>query len=1060
MSPVYDERTFEDNIVASLLSNGWRQGTPADYHAELGLDTAQLTEFLGATQGDEFEELAARCGGTEAAQTTFTKTLAKRIDEQGTLHVLRKGVTVEGVRFKLAHFRPSHTIVENALDNYRRNRLSVTRQLHYATKDGDRGKSLDLVLFVNGLPVATAELKNPLTGQDVNDAKRQYAHDRDPLETLFARRTLVHFAVDPDLVFLTTRLAGPDTVFLPFNTGSEGPGRTGGAGNPPLATGATGYRTSYLWEQVWQIDNWLDLLERFVHVKRDKDSRGRKRQSVIFPRFHQWHAVRTLVDHAARHGAGNNYLVMHSAGSGKSNTIAWLSHRLASLHTSEDPSHLDPAAVEKGLKPNERVFDKTIIITDRSVLDRQLQDTVGDFSQVEGLVGKIGGKGGSKSAQLAEALSTSTKRILVVTLQTFPALLDYLKKEPVEIKGHRFAIVVDEAHSSQSGEAAKDVKKALRDLGLDADDDEPDSEQEGQAEQSTEEALRESAAYRGRSANLSYFAFTATPKHKTLNLFGRRNRATGKYEPFHVYSMRQAIDEGFILDPLRNYLTYGAQYKLANLNAEDREVDADKARSELARFAFLHESSLAQHAEVIVENFNRVTRGQMDGRAKAMVVTRSREAALRLYRATVSYLEDSGAPDPGVLVAFSGALKLTKDDPGVTEADVNGFPEGELPQRFAYTAADDRYSGARSGNREYRLLIVAEKYQTGFDQPLLTTMFVVKPLKGVAAVQTLSRLNRTHPRKSQSDLFVLDFVNRAEDVKEQFKPFYEQAVTVEADPDRLHRAKHRLMHGANILVEAELEGFAKAYLDVTDGPQPTDEQLRNHPDLLRHLNPAVERYTTLATAEDEDDRADADTFRTELNDYVTKYAFLAQIMSYPDTELERLYLYGRFLLRALPARRDGGVDIGKVSLSHFRLFATGKHDLGLSPEGDQELPGFSDGAAGAADPRKELLSELIELFNEHFGRNLSEADRLMLEERLQSVVQNPKVKLAALNSDENAFQHVFDEPMEEAIAERYESGIEFTNRYFGDADFKNSINRAMRRAAYRLIRREHGSTAA
>jgi type I restriction enzyme R subunit len=1056
MSPVYDERTFEGNVVASLLSDGWRAGDPTAYDAELGLDTSQLTEYLGATQGDDFNELADRCGGTEVAQATFLKVLAKRIDERGTLDVLRKGITVEGLAFKLFHPRPSLTLAEDALADYRENRVTVTRQLHYATKDGDRGKSLDLVLFVNGLPVATAELKNPLTGQDVNDAKRQYAHDRDPLEPLFARRALVHFAVDPDLVFLTTRLAGSDTVFLPFNTGSEGPGRTGGAGNPPLPEGASGYRTSYLWERVWQIDNWLDLLERFVHVKRDKDAKGRKRQSVIFPRYHQWHAVRSLVDHAARHGAGNNYLVMHSAGSGKSNTIAWLSHRLESLHTPADPGQMDPAAVAAGLNPNEPVFDKTIIITDRSVLDRQLQDTVGDFSQVEGLVGKIGGKGGSKSAQLAEALSTSTKRVLIVTLQTFPALLDYLKRDPVEIKGRRFAIVVDEAHSSQSGEAAKDVKKALRDLGLDADDDEPDS---GQDERSTEDALRESAAYRGRSANLSYFAFTATPKHKTLNLFGIRDEATGKFEPFHVYSMRQAIDEGFILDPLRNYLTYGAQYKIANLNPDDPEVDADKASSELARFAFLHKSSLDQHAELIVENFNRVTRRQMGGRAKAMVVTRSREAALRLYRSIVGYLAATRAPDPGVLVAVSGALQLHKHDPGVTEADVNKFPEGELPGRFAYTAADDRHAGTRPGTREYRLLIVAEKYQTGFDQPLLTTMFVVKPLKGVAAVQTLSRLNRTHPRKNQSDLFVLDFVNKAEDIKEQFKPFYEQAVTAEADPDRLHSARHRLMSEANILVEGDLEGFAEAYLDVTSGPQPSDEQLRNHPDLHRHLDPAVRRFAALARSDDEDDRADADTFRAELNDYVTKYAFLAQIMRYPDAELERLYLYGRFLLRSLPARRDGGVDIGKVDLSHFKLFATGEHDLGLS-EGDEELPGFADGAAGPADPKKELLSELIEMFNDHFGRDLSEADRLMFEERMLTAVRNPEVQAAALQNDENAFQHKFDPALENAMVERYESNVEVTDRFFGNSDFRNSVNRAMRKAAYRLIRREHGSSAA
>lgn len=1056
MSPVYDENTFESHIVASMLDRGWTQGDNDSYHPELALDTAQLFTFLGATQPDTFEELATRCDGSrDKAQTTFAKTLAKRIDTEGTLHVLRKGITVEGLKFALAYFKPSHTIAENALADYDANRLSVTRQLRYAARDDGQGRALDLGLFVNGIPVATAELKNPLTGQNVNDAKHQYMRDRDPREPLFHKRALVHFAVDPDLVFLTTKLAGKDTRFLPFNTGSEGPGNTGGAGNPVPAADQSGYRTAYLWETVWDVDNWLDLLERFVHVKRGKDDKGRKRDTVIFPRFHQWHAVRRMVAHAARHGAGNNYLIQHSAGSGKSNTIAWLAHRLSSLHTPADVSLLDPAAVAKGLQPNTPVFDKTVIITDRSVLDKQLQDTVGDFSQVEGLVGRISGKGGSKSAQLAEALSTSAKRIIVVTLQTFPALLDYLKREPTEIRGGRFAIVVDEAHSSQSGEAAKDVKKALRDLGLDTDDDSDDTNGE-EAPRSTEDALRESATYRGRSANLSYFAFTATPKHKTLNLFGVRNEATGLYEPFHTYSMRQAIEEGFILDPLRSYITYGTQYRLLNANTEDPEVDAAKAKSQLARFALLHDSTLAQHAETIVENFNAVTHKQMGGRAKAMVVTRSREAALRLYEAIDSYLKDSGAPDPGVLVAFSGSLK-NRDGKEVTESSLNKFAESELPQRFAATLADDP-TVVKSNGKEYRLLIVADKYQTGFDQPLLTTMFVEKSLKGVAAVQTLSRLNRTHPLKSQSDLRVLDFVNDAEDIRDAFLPYYEQAVTAEADPDILHTIAHRVMHEFNVLVRDELQGFAEAFhkLDV----QPGADNLKNHPELHRFTSLAVERFVALLESDEEDERTDADRFRADLNDYVTKYAFLAQIMRYPDTDLERLYLYGRFLLRVLPARKDGGVDIGEVDLSHLKLFRKGEDDLKLSAEGDQELPGFADGAGSAYDPKKELLSEIIEIFNEHFGQDLSEADRLMMEERLQTVMDDPEIEMAAVNNDEGAFRHKFDPAMKNAVMDRYESGVDFTERYFGEHDFQSSINRAMSRAAYRLLRQRNGLSAA
>lgn len=1043
MSPVYDERTFEDNIVASMLANGWVQGDNDSYRPEFGLDTAQLFTFLGATQAKEWNQLVTRCGGSqERAQKTFVHILAKRIHDEGTLQILRKHVRVEGLTFKLAYFKPSLTLAENALTDYRKNRLSVTRQLRYAAKPGDAGKCLDLALFVNGLPVATAELKNPLTGQNVEHAKRQYAQDRDPRELLFAERALVHFAVDPDLVFLTTRLAGEDTWFLPFNTGSEGPGNSGGAGNP-LPTGeGSGYRTAYLWEKVWEVDNWLDLLERFIHVTRDKDQRGRRRENVIFPRFHQWHAVRELVDHAARHGAGHNYLVMHSAGSGKSNTIAWLAHRLSSLHTPSVSALMDPAAVAKGTKPNTSVFDKTIIITDRSVLDQQLQDIVGGFSQVKGLVRPIGGKGGSKSAQLAEALSTSSERIILVTLQTFPALLDYLRREPTEIQGSKFAIVVDEAHSSQSGEAAKDVKKALRDLGLDVGDDDPDTPK------SAEEALRKSATYRGRSANLSYFAFTATPKHKTLNLFGVFNQTTDKYEPFHTYSMRQAIEEGFILDPLRNYTTYKTWYELLNGNPDDEEVDADKASSQLARFVQLHDATLAQHAEVIIENFNAVTRPQMGGRAKAMVVTSSREAAVRMHEAIRSYLADSGAPDPGVLVAFSGSLKLDGETEE-TEKDINGFSERELPENFAYTRADDPHAG-RSGKKEYRILIVAEKYQTGFDQPLLTTMFVQKSLKGVAAVQTLSRLNRTHRLKNQSDLFVLDFVNDAEDIKGSYADYYEDAVTGEADPDLLNTLKNRLMNGAKVLIEQELEGFAAAFHEVESGSGAADG-IQNHPELNRFITPAAERFARLVDGGDEA-RATAEEFRSDLNDFVTKYAFLAQVMRYPDPELERLYLYGRFLLRKLPIRRDGGVDIGKVDLIDVNVFRTGEHDLSLTGEGTQELPGFADGSGRSFDSKMMLLSEVIEIFNQHFGRPPTEADLNMIHERVLDAAAKPDLQQAAFVNSEEAFRYKFDPAMKETMMQRYESNVEFTEVYLGDQEVQNSLNSFMSRAAYRLIR--------
>ncbi|GAA3740006.1 type I restriction enzyme R subunit [Spinactinospora alkalitolerans] len=1074
MSPIHDERSFEDAIVAAMTADGWRPGTPSHYDPVLGLDSAELFAFIGATQADAWERLVPFHGGSqETAQQKFLALLGKEIDKRGTLAVLREGVKDHGVRFRLAYFKPSLASSADAFTEYEQNRLTVVRQLPY-TKDGsDRGNSVDLALFVNGLPVATAELKNPLTGQTVEDAKRQYRRDRNPTEPLFAKRALVHFAIDPDLVFLTTQLKGDDTRFLPFNTGSEGPGSPGGAGNPPPAPDSSGYRTAYLWERIWHPDNWMDLIERFIHLEERKAEDGRsKRKTLIFPRFHQWHAVRTMVGHAARHGAGHNYLVMHSAGSGKSNTIAWLAHRLSSLHAPADPADIDPAALADGLKPNTAVFDKTIIITDRTVLDRQLQDTVGGFQQTEGLVVKVDGSRGSKSAQLAKALSSQAGKIVIVTLQTFPALLDYLKREPVEIRGSRFAIVVDEAHSSQSGDAAADVKRVLRDLGLDADDDTDDSgdndssgDHGGAAETDpTTKALTESAKARGRSRNLSYFAFTATPKHKTLELFGEHDPVSGEYRPFHTYSMRQAIEEGFILDPLRNYITYKTYYKLVRENPndpDDPEVDPDKAGALLARAAYLHPSTLSQHAEIIIEHFRAHTAGRLGGRAKAMVVTRSRESAVKLYRALRKHIDDSGYPDPGVLIAFSGSLKLDGESEELTESQLNGFSEGELPKRFAYTRADDRLASARTGSgakREYRILVVAEKYQTGFDQPLLTTMYVEKRLKSVAAVQTLSRLNRTHPRKAQDDLFVLDFANEADDVQEAFRPFYEEAVTTATDPNLLYDAQRAVMEPP-ILLASEMAEFATAYLAVRrETEEGSRQREERHGELYRLTDPALKRFTELRDGEDEADRAAAERFRADLGDYIRKYGFLAQVVPYTDAELERLYLFGKHLAPRLRDKTDGGIDIGNPDLSHLRVVKTGEHDVGLVSEGEQVLPGFADKAgAGADEPEKMLLSEVIEAFNEHFGQGLSEADRLMVEERLAAVMDDPEVQQAAVaNNDEEAFRHVFEPAMENAMLERAETNSKFTDRYFTEDEFRSSLDNSMRRAAFRLLRKHNG----
>ncbi|TDC69813.1 type I restriction endonuclease subunit R [Actinomadura sp. GC306] len=1049
MSPVHDERAFGDAIVAAMLEGGWKEGDPRDYRPELGLDTRQLFTFIGDTQGDEWERLVMLYGdSTEAAQVGFAQRLDKAIAEDGALTVLRKGVKDRGVLIRVAYFKPNLVLDDSVLDEYRANRLTVVRELEYATKQSDKGNRLDLALFVNGIPVATAELKNPLTGQGVEQAKQQYRRDRDPSELIFRQRVVANFCVDPDFVFVATQLRGQKTRFLPFNTGSEGPGQPGGAGNPaPVEPGT--YATSYLWTRIWEPDTWLDMLQRFVHEQKSKSAGGRTSKTLIFPRYQQWDVVKKLTAHAARHGAGHNYLVMASAGSGKSNTIAWLAHRLSSLHTPVSKTDLAPEAVANGVEPGTPVFDKIIVITDRRNLDAQLRETIGAFEQTAGLVVKIDEKVGAKSEQLAKALSQQSGKIITVTLQTFPALIDFLKRNPTEIAGHRFAIVVDEAHSSQSGDAATAVKAALRDLGLDADD-----EDEGTT--TVEAKLERKAEQRSQASNLSYFAFTATPKSKTLELFGTLDTVGGKptYRPFHTYSMRQAIEEGFILDPLRNYVTYDTYWKLVNKNPDEREVDPSKANTLLARYAIMHPSTVAQHAKIIVEHFRAHTQGRLGGRAKAMVVTASRKSAVQMSRAIKQHIEDMGY-GIGVLVAFSGSLTYEKDE--VTESKENGgLPEGALPKAFAYTRADDltTQTGGR-GKPEYKILVVAEKYQTGFDQPLLTTMYVNKKLAGISAVQTLSRLNRTTDRKSQTDLAVVDFVNDAEDIQDAFRPYYEQAMTLPSDPNLLYTAQSRVM-SAHILVNAEMDEFARAYLEAEEkagGSTARWEKL--HAELYRLLNPAVERFTALIDSEDDDDHDTAEDFRANLNDYVRKYGFLSQIVPYRDAELERLHLYGRHLLNRLPRRADGGVDIGEVDLSHMRTEKTGEHNLSLTPEGSTVVKGFGEGAGGAQEPEKSPLTELIEKFNAKFGTEFTEEDII---QPFEEAMADPKVKQAAVaNNDQENFGVVFDKVFENKMMDHVDTVATLGEKYFGsDPEFKSSLNSRARRAAWQLLREQAG----
>lgn len=1024
------EVSLEELIGEHLQANGWVRGLPEHFDRDLGLDTAELFAFLGATQGDEWERLVQRHGSVETAQRKFAHRVAAEIDSRGTVDVLRRGVTDLGVRLKLAFFAPAHDLTPELRVLYGANRVTVTRQAHVSeTRPGD---SVDLLLGVNGLPVAVVELKSQTAGQSVEDAVAQFRRARNPHDRVFAKRAVVCFAVDQDNVLMATRLAGDATVFLPFNTGSNGPGRDGGAGNP---LNPHGPRTAFLWEQVWQRDAWLDLLGSFVHVEKQTVTDPRtgavsETRSTVFPRYHQWDVVTKMLVAARADGPGRDVLAQHSAGSGKSNSIAWLAHGLSSLHTPGSVAAMGEGVTRAGLGPNQPVFDKVVIVTDRVVLDRQLQETVASFDHPPGMIAAIGE--GKSSKDLQAALEGKTARIVVTTLQKFPVVA----QTATALSGARFAVIVDEAHSSQTGEAVKDLKAVL--AGTTGEDSLQAAEQaEAKAEQAvtdTEDLLLASARARGSQGNLSFFAFTATPKAKTLERFGERSvdpSGDERFVPFHLYSMRQAIAEGFILDVLASYTTYATYYRLANgLGAEDVEVPKGKALSALARFVSLHPTNLAQKAEIIVEHFRAHTAAKIGGQAKAMVVTRSRLHALRYYQALKAYVAekgyDKGAGRVGVLVAFSGSLS-DPDVPNVsyTEAMLNGFGDKELPKRFA---------GA-----DYPVLVVAEKYQTGFDAPLLHTMYVDKPLAGVKAVQTLSRLNRVHPGKT--DTFVLDFANTAEDMQAAFAPYYAETIAAPTDPNVLYNLQQRILD-AHVIDPDEMRAGVEA---VLAGGAAGAARLNAATD------PAVERFQGLG----EDERED---FRSALSSFVRAYAFLGQIIGWTDPDLEALYYYGKYLATRLPAPGSGAsVDLdGSVILTHLRTdLKAEQQNLSLVDEtGDRDplhvLVG--EGRGKQVEEPVEALSALIATLNERFGMDLDEADRVWFEQQKTHMEQQDDVRAVALGNDFEQFRVWLAPKIQDAIIDRQDANADLFQAFFNKPEFEKAMTQWLTEALYGEIR--------
>ncbi len=954
----HSEKGFEQAIESHLLAHGYTKGDPADFDPKIALDAKMLIQFLKTSQPKEWARLEGVYGNDAGAKVI--QTIARDLDGRGMLDCIRHGVMDRGVKLRLAHFKPASGLNPETLELYSQNILTFTRQVHFSEKNPKL--SIDVLLSVNGLPVATAELKNPFTHQTVEHALRQYREDRDQREPLlqFKKRALVHFAVDPDAVYMTTRLAGKNTFFLPFNKG-----RNGGKGNPENPV--SGWKTAYLWEQVWERDSWLDILARFVHLEVKEEIKNGQRiqkETLVFPRYHQLDCVRKLLAAAKLDGPGTNYLIQHSAGSGKSNSIAWLAHRLSNLHDDQD----------------KLVFDSIIVITDRRVLDKQLQDTIYQFEHKQGIVQKID----ENSSQLADAIRAGS-RVIITTLQKFPHVLDKIKDLPKR----RYGIIVDEAHSSQGSESAQGIKNALAAANL---EEAEEAEKEiDPTENAAEEEILRAMRVRGPQKNLSYFAFTATPKHKTLELFGH-NDPDGKPQPFHLYSMRQAIEEGFILDVLKNYTTYKTYYRLAKAIQDDPEMERARATQAVARFVSLHPHNLAQKTEVIIEHFRNFTRQNIGGKAKAMVVTRSRLHAVRYKLACDKYLREKGYHDTKALVAFSGTV--TDGETDYTEAGMNGFGEKELPKKF--------------DSDQYQLLLVAEKYQTGFDQPLLHTMYVDKKLEGLQAVQTLSRLNRTASGKE--DTFVLDFVNEAEEIKESFKPYYDQTkVEQRVDPNLLYVLKHKL-DAFQIYWRQEVEDFAKVFFKSADKQREQDKGM-----LHKHVDLAVARFN----AEPEERQVD---FRHQLGQYLRLYAFLSQMVDFRDADLEKLYAYGRLLITKLEIDNGGPVRIDdEVKLAYFRLNKTFEGSTSLAAGETATVSGPTDVGTGRAKEEDLVrLSEIVNVLNEKFGTDFKPEDQLLFDQVVGDLTNDQQLADQARSNNIEQFRYAFDPKAMAAFVARME----------------------------------------
>lgn len=1011
---MHSEYYFEQEVERSLITDGgYVKGSPKTYDIQRALIPQDVINFIQATQPKIYERITSAYKG-DAAEYILND-LTHALDSFGSLAVLRQGFKSFGKKIKMAYFAPNTNINKTTQQQYNANILTCTRQINTEDK-----QIPDIVLSLNGIPIITIELKNELsaTGWNVHDAINQYKYQRNPQGRLyeFKKRTLVHFAVDTCEIYMTTKLDGEKTHFLPFNKGFHN-----GAGNPPVKDNV---RTCFLWQEILVKDSLMDIIGRFLHlstelkkVRTDAGFIYQTKETMIFPRYHQLDAVRKLIKHSKSHGAGHNYLIQHSAGSGKSNTIAWLAHHLASMHNDSD----------------EKVFHSIIVITDRVVLDRQLQETIVQFEHKDGVVQKID----ENTLQLTHALAANVP-IIITTIQKFPYVMKSIRtqaKKGIDIKlsttDKRFAIIVDEAHSSQGGETAMELRKILNKDGIEAAiaqeflDDEDDDNLSDEARK----RLFIEAAKRSRQPNLSFFAFTATPKWKTLACFDEP--AENGFAPFHYYSMKQAIEEGFILNVLANYTTYKQYFKLLKIASEDKELAKNKTKALMMRFVSMHPSVIQQKVEIIVEHFRTVTIHKIGGRAKAMVVTSSREHAVRYKLAFDEYIKEKGYRGIKSLVAFSGKLEV--DAVEYTESSMNGFKETELPEQFD---TDD-----------YQVLLVAEKYQTGFDQPLLHTMFVDKKLSGIHAVQTLSRLNRCTYGKE--DTFVLDFVNTHEDIYKAFKPFYE--VTQLGDIPNVQKLNELGfdLDSWKLYFENDINEFANIWFK--DRSRLTGQE---HRQLNSIIDRAVEKYKAIHLDDSIHQQEQQKLFKSQLQSYLNLYLFVSQIMDFTDSEHEKRYAYLKVLLQKLPkGTKEIEIDLSKiVVLQFYRLQKLSEQGIDLGNGEANALKGSTDVGTGRADST-ENLSHLVSELNEAFGTDFTVADQLFFDQIEEAALSDESIKEAVKSNSLESFTEFLSTKLLDLFLERLSGNEEVCNKVMSNLELKKRVVKRLAKQIYERVKR-------